>query len=62
MSDLNIESQAGKAKRVTVDGQSVEKHSLPDLIEAEKHLDQKAGAQQRNFGIRMGQFRNKGTS
>jgi hypothetical protein len=36
-----IEQNAQGPRRAAVDGQSAEAHSLPDLIEADKHLARK---------------------
>jgi hypothetical protein len=40
--DLDIASRAEEPKSASVDGQSVEGHSLPDLIEADRHVQNKA--------------------
>lgn len=50
-----IESAALGPKSISVDGQIVTEHSLPDLIAADRHLAQKASqaASPRGFGIRI---------
>ena len=40
--DLDIASRAAEPKSASVDGQSVEGHSLPDLIEADRHANVQA--------------------
>jgi hypothetical protein len=46
MADLseNIEQAAADPLKVSLDGFSAEGHSLPDLIEADKHLARKSAA------------------
>ncbi|MCH7873380.1 MAG: hypothetical protein IID33_16915 [Planctomycetes bacterium] len=55
MADLTdtIETNAAQPKRVTVDGTSVEQHSLPDQIEADQHVKAKKSAAKPHFGLRM---------
>lgn len=64
MSDLTdqIETNSGNPKRVTVDGQSVEQHSLKDQIEADRHLDGQTAKSGNKPGIRLFQLRNRGTT
>jgi len=57
-----VADAAAKAKKVTVDGQTVERHSLSEQIEAERHAAAKTAGTAANMGIRLGQFRNKGTT
>lgn len=47
-----MDNAAGPAK-ASVDGQSVEQHSLRDLIEADRYLASKAAAQRNDRGIRF---------
>ena len=42
ISDL-IETEAAESQSVSVDGMSVSKRSIPDLIAADKHLSRKRG-------------------
>lgn len=54
MSDLSeqIENNAAQPKKVTIQGNSAEQHSLQDQIEADKYLASKAAAQSSNLGLR----------
>jgi hypothetical protein len=47
-----IEENAQNPWRAAVDGQSAEAHSLPDLIEADKHLARRRAARPELAGIR----------
>jgi len=47
-----IETNAAKPKRVQADGQSVEQHPLPDQIEADRYVHQKA-AKAKGLGIKI---------
>ncbi|WP_437230415.1 hypothetical protein SH661x_001957 [Planctomicrobium sp. SH661] len=60
--DEQIESAASKAKSVTVDGQSVQRQSIPELIQADLHLAEKAAAKKKGPGIKFSQLRNRGTT
>lgn len=53
MSDLSeqIESNAAQPKKVTIQGNSAEQHSLQDQIEADKYLASKAAAKSTNLGL-----------
>ena len=55
MPDLSdqIEDAAENPKKVDVDGTSVEAHSIPDLIEADKYLAGKTGAGKAHRGLRI---------
>lgn len=50
-----IEAATVKPRKVVVDGQTVEGHSLPDLIEADKYLKSKT-AVQTGLGVRYVKF------
>ena len=45
-------------KKVTVDGQTVEQHSLKDLIEADRYCRAQANASSLTAGIRFGKVNN----
>lgn len=59
---LNIAGNAAKAKKATVDGNSIERHNLTEQIEADKHVQANAAAKSPTMGIRFGRFRHGGTS
>lgn len=58
----SIEANAEGPKKVTVDGMSVEQHSIQDQIEADRYLKSQNAAAGANRGIRFSQFRNQGTT
>lgn len=63
MSDLSsqIETNAAKPKRATIDGNSVEQHSLKEQIEADQYLaDETAKATPRQ-GMVFSRFKPGGT-
>ena len=46
------ENAAGPAK-ASVDGQSVEQHPLPDVIEADRYRESKKASRKRGIGVRL---------
>jgi hypothetical protein len=48
-----IETAAAGPARVQTDGTSVDQHSLPDLIEADKHLSNKRASARAHMGLRF---------
>lgn len=59
---LNISGNAAKAKKATVDGNSIERHSLTEQIEADKHVQGNEAAKSPTMGIRLGRLRHGGTT
>ncbi len=59
---LNIADKAAKAKKATVDGNSIERHSLTEQIEADKHVQGNEAARSPTMGIRFGRMRHGGTT
>lgn len=55
MSDITdaIETNAGKPKKAAVDGQSVEQHTLPEQIEADKYLRERTAATRNKLPVRF---------
>lgn len=51
--DAIIENAAAEPLKAEVDGQSVENHRLPDLIEAAKFLKKSAASRRPNSAIRI---------
>lgn len=53
MSDLSeqIETNAAQPKKVTIQGNSAEQHSLPDQIAVDEYLANKAAAKSSNRGL-----------
>lgn len=62
MADLSeqIEDAAKGPKRVTVNGETVEAHGIPDLIEADKHLAAKGSTGKNHFGLRFSRLKMPG--
>jgi methionine aminopeptidase len=63
MPDLtdDIETAAAKPKAVTIDGNTVTAHSLPELVEADKHLKADDSVNtQTSRGIRWNKFKPPG--
>ncbi len=50
-----LEAATAKPKKVVVDGQSVEQHSLTDLIEADRYLKSRSAAAT-GLGVRYVKF------
>lgn len=50
---IDVETAANQPKQAMADGVSVTNHSLPDLIEAEKHVAAKAAAAKAHRGLRF---------
>ena len=48
-----IEENAKGPKKVTVDGQTVEQHSIKEQIEADNHTAAKTATSKSHFGLRM---------
>jgi len=59
--DSTIREAATGPKRATIDGQSVEGHSLPDQIAADKHLASKRATQSTGLGIKLAKISPGGT-
>jgi hypothetical protein len=51
--DSTVEQSAQGPRRAAVDGQSAKAHSLPDLIEADKHLARRRAARPESAGLRL---------
>ena len=51
-----VEQAALGPKRVTVNGQSVEQHPIPDLIKAAEFTQKNAASAKSHFGIRRSRF------
>ncbi len=54
------ENAAGPAK-ASVDGQSVEQHPLPDVIEADRYRESKKASRKPGIGIRFAKLMPPGT-
>ena len=54
------ENAAGPAK-ASVDGQSVEQHPLPDVIEADRYRESKKASRKPGIGIRLAKLVPPGT-
>jgi len=63
MSELTetIEENGAQPKRVTVDGNSAEQHSLKEQIEADRYLKAQAAANTPRRGLIFTRFRHQGT-
>lgn len=48
-----VDAAIANPKKATADGVSVESHTLPELIEAEKHIARKSAASQPARGMRF---------
>lgn len=64
MSDLSdqIEENAAAPRQISVDGQSVSEHSLPDQIAADRYLQEKAAATSRKLPVGRFRIRPGGTT
>jgi hypothetical protein len=51
--DKNLESAAVNPKKVDIDGQVIESHSLSELIELDKYLSAKKAVKSRRGGLRI---------
>ena len=51
---------ASGPKSAEVDGQKVEQHSLPDLIEADRYLASKKAAKSRTCGLKFAKMSHSG--
>ena len=58
---MSLKEEARRAKKVTVDGQTIERHDIHSQIAAERHEDANRTAQRKNLGMKIVQLRNKGT-
>lgn len=58
--DEKIISSASGPKKVDIDGQVVEQHSLSDLIELDKYLSAKKAVKSRHGGLRISKMRHGG--
>ncbi len=63
MADLSteIETSAQEPKRMRVDGNEVEQHSLTDQIEADRYLASKAAASSAKRGFTIAKFKPSGS-
>ena len=61
--DLNdtIQDNASGPRKASGDSGSVEQHSLPDQIAADKHLSSKAAAAGKGLGIKLAKISPGGT-
>ena len=50
---IDVEAAAANPKQVSVDGQSVEEHSLKDLIAAAEHVAEQEAVTRRTLPIRL---------
>jgi len=57
-----LEDVTSAPRKTSVGGEVVEEHSLPDLIEAERHQEAKTAAQGITGGVKFRKFRNGGTA
>lgn len=57
-----VSDAAANPKRIKGDQGEVEFHSLPDLIETEKHLAAKKALKSPNRGFQIGKFRAGGAT
>lgn len=60
--DDAIRDNAGGPKRASGDAGSVEQHSLKDQIEADRYLNSKNAAKNKNLGIRITKLVPPGTT
>lgn len=60
-STIDVETALANPKKAASDGVSVESHTLPELIEAEKHIARKAAASNPARGMRFSKFVPGGT-
>lgn len=58
----DINTEAAKAASISVDGQTLTRRSLGEIVAANRASEADATAQKKNFGIRMGRLRNQGTA
>lgn len=56
-----INTNAQKPKRASIDGQSAEQHSIDDQIKADRYAAEQSAGSNSKPGIRLFQLRNKGT-
>lgn len=61
MADIDINKAAAEPKQASGDGISVTKHSIPDLIAADKYQNAKAQARNKQSGLRVAKLRPPGT-
>jgi hypothetical protein len=57
----DIQTNAHKPKSVDTDGLTVNQHSIPDQIAADKYECSNTQAKQKNRGISFAQFRHQGS-
>ena len=60
--DTKLEENAAGPKKASGDVATVEQHSLPDQIAADRYLCTKKAARSRGLGIRFGKLRPPGTA
>lgn len=60
--DSAIEENAAAPRRASGDSGSVEQHSLPDQIEADKYLAAKNAARKKGLGIKLVKLVPSGTN
>lgn len=61
MPEIDVNRAANEPKKASGDGISVEKHSIADLIAAEKYANAKAQARGKQSGLRFAKLRPPGT-
>lgn len=61
MDETAVADAINEPKQATADGVSVQQHSLPDLIQAEKYLAAKAAASKKHSGLRFAKLVPPGT-
>jgi hypothetical protein len=60
--EIDIEQAASDPRSASDDAGSVQQHSLPDLIEADKYLKSKSASARKGLPIRMFKLRPPGAS
>ena len=60
--DNTIKDSASQPKRASGDSGSVEQHSLPDQIAADKYLESKKAARKSGLGIKLAKLSPGGTA
>lgn len=58
---MSTSDNASKPKKTTVDGTTVEQHSLREQLDVERASDADQAAKAKHFGVRIGRFRHQGT-
>lgn len=55
-----VKEAMSQPKKGTIDGQSFEQHSLPELIAADKYVRGQEAAKKRGCGVRFAKFKSGG--